>query len=170
MGWPKGRSRKNSDPEVEKQQLEKYRKRKELLNEIEYEDLAKISHEAWKCARSSVVEEHKKLAFKDVPIKGKQKAVSSFLYGHLESWQMREAISKWALEHPGDMLKIITASLPKETEVTTHHDGSVVLVPARMGNVQEWLAASNQGAVDAEVVEENPPETDPETYWKERLG
>lgn len=189
MAWPKGKPRGKKEymkPEYnlteegayhtvpgddeKRKEFERHKQRLELVNEVEYGELAEISNEAWKSARSVISKNVGNKPFKEFSIRDKQKVVASYLYAHLESYQFREAVSKWAIENPGDMMKMVVSSLPKEIETTVHHDGSIVVVPARMGNVQDWLKAAGEETVEGEVVDAVPEETDPQSFWKEKLG
>ena len=149
----------------------KYKKRQELIEDIGERRLEEISNAAWFGAKQQALRETRHNRYGELSIKSKQKVVASYLYSMLDSREAREKVSAWCLEHPGDMLKMIVNSLPKEIETHVTHEGSVVLVPARMGNVQQWLDAANGDQIeDAEIVDAAEPESDAEAFWNNRVG
>lgn len=148
----------------------RFKARQELIEDIDDQRLEEISNGAWYGARTAALVAAKKSHYGELGLRDKQKVVGSYLYGLLNSKELRDRVTEWALENPGDAMKMIVNTLPKEVDVTTTHEGSIVLVPARMGNVQQWLDAAGPQTIDADVIEETKPEADPETFWKERMG
>lgn len=168
-GW--GMGNKNEEPEPKDALVEaRYKERLTLIDDIDERRLEELSNAAWYGARKQALIEAKKSHYGELNLRAKQKVVGSYLYGLLDSKELRDRVSEWALEHPGDAMKLIVNTLPKEVEVNTTHEGSIVLVPARMGNVQQWLDAAGPQATDVEVIEDVVPEADPATFWKDRLA
>jgi hypothetical protein len=163
--------RKESDGAPKDELVEaRFKERQRLIEDIDERRLEELGNAAWYGAKKQALIEAKKSHYGELTLRSKQKVVGSYLYGLLDSKELRDRVSEWALENPGDALRMIVNTLPKEVDVTTTHEGSIVLVPARMGNVQQWLDAAGPQTMDADVVEDVVPEADPEKFWKERMG
>jgi hypothetical protein len=127
------------------------------------EEILDISRDAWGQAQAIGTANNivKKLGWNGLTLPKKQKAILEFQAGIIKSPQFQYRYTKWGLENPGDMMRLFMSSIPKEAQITVTHEGNVVLLPAKMGSVQDWLtevkanpdgeAESNSTPIDVEA-------------------
>lgn len=86
----------------------------------------------------------------------KQKAILEFSAGIIESARYQERYAQWCLENPGDAMRMFLSTVPKEVQATVTVEGNVVLLPAKMASVQDWLSEVkvSETVIDVEPTDE----------------
>ncbi len=112
------------------------------LMDLDPDEIRRIAQSAWGHAvglrdaqKAISTKEWNKLGFRK-----RQKAILEFSAGIIESTQYQCRYTQWCLENPGDAMRMFLSTVPKEVQATVTVEGNVVLLPAKMGSVQEWLS------------------------------
>lgn len=122
-----------------------------ILNEITMEELYKVTNEAWnaslgaqaKMGLNKQTNQYYRPNFKDMHLRKKQAAISENLCGILATFTYRARFSEWALNNPGDAMRLFVALAPKTIEVDVEQRIGVLLVPKTSENLQEWMKETN---------------------------
>lgn len=143
---------------------EKQKERKELLSDVRLDELA---HRIWKQSQvaqrrlnqrtmvyqsNGIAKEYGALNARD-----RAKVAADFISNVTGIQEYRKAYIQWAVENPGQHMKLQVAIMPKEIEVDVNANMGVIVLPAKMGSVREWEQAAIGNTVDGEVTETASP-------------
>ena len=119
------------------------------------EDLsARVAKKAWGSSREVRDLQGKLIEparFNRLTYRDKIKAVVGFALGIAESQEFQERFAGWALENPGDVMKMIVSMAPREAEITHTHEGGVVLLLGKMESIEDWQKEVASQTIDGEV-------------------
>ena len=142
------------------------RDRMELLEQIDLHAVARISEKAWREARSA----HAKLkrlpidrdtdepAMYRLDVRTKQKVLLDYLLNLSQSPESQRGMTQWAIENPGDFLKLMGSMMPKEISVSGEVLHGVMVVPSREKDLGSWLERMEE--------QKEPPFVLDEVNWK----
>lgn len=139
--------------------------RKQMIKEIDTDRMVKsfdpelvqrVAKKAWGSSREvrdlqgKLMEPAK---FNRLKTRDKIQAVVGFMLGVAESQEFQEQMTHWALENPGDVMKMIVSMAPREAEITHNHEGGVVLLLGKMDSIEDWQKEVAGQTIDGEVHE-----------------
>lgn len=148
-----------SDDKVQKHRLKQRQKKIEevdadgVVDAFDKELVQRVSRKAW--GSSPELKEYQEglvnRRFSKMNYRDKVKAVVGFLLGVAESQEFQEEMTNWALNNPGDVMKMIISMAPKEAEITHTHEGGVVLLIGKMDSIEDWQKEIAGQTLDGEV-------------------
>ena len=124
-------------------------------------DVVAISKEAWgqsltlQDARKRQMDRGQKSGWSGMTLREKQQAILEFNSGIISNMAFQVRYTQWCLEHPGDAMRLYYSTIPKEAQITVSHEGNVVLLPAKMRSVQDWLTETKDNP-DGDAVDVVP--------------
>lgn len=121
--------------------------RMELLEDIDLHIIARISEKAWREARSAqaklkrlpIDRESGEPAMYRLDVRSKQKILLDYLLNLSQSPESQRGMTQWALENPGDFMKLMGSMMPKEISVSGEIVHGVMIVPSREKDLAGWM-------------------------------